>query len=151
MDMKRRDAIARDINLEDITSSERNAKVLRRLRGNFIWEDDNTLYVMEANDDDEEDYDEENSNLFRIDEGDDLSWLGYFIGRNQSLDKLAIWFLPRDRERIDGLFHGINCNRSLWDISIGGPGVDVGLQNLCSFFRENNYLTALTLRYTIVR
>ena len=145
MDIKRRDAIAHDINLEAITSSKRNAEVLRKLRDNFIWEDDNTLYIVEADDEEDEDDDGEEDNIFRIDEGDDLSWLGYFIGRNESLDDLTIWFLPQERERIDGFIHGVKYNRSLREFSIGVRGIDVGLQNLCSFFRENDNLDSLFL------
>eukprot|EP00984_Skeletonema_dohrnii_P017524 scaffold7994_cov83-Skeletonema_dohrnii-CCMP3373.AAC.5 len=99
MNMKRRDALARDINLADITSSKKNAEVLRKLRDNDQNWVDNALYIFEANDG-EEAYDDEEI-VFSIREGDDLGWLGYFIGRNQSLDVLAIHFLPQERERVD--------------------------------------------------
>ena len=138
MDMKRRDALAPDINLDDITSSKKNAEVLRRLRDNIIWEDNNTLYIEEE----EQDYFD--CDMFTIRERDDLSWVGYFIGRNQSLYDLTMK-LPEEREQIGAFIEGISCNRSLSVFSFDGFGTDVGLQNLCSFFRENDNLTKIFL------
>lgn len=140
MDMKRRDALARDINLEDITSSRRNADVLWRLRDNIVWEDINELYIEEE----EEEDDDFEDNKFIIREGDDLSWLGYFIGRNYSLDYLS-FVLPHDRERIGAFIEGVSYNRSLSGFSFQGFDTDVGLQNLCSFFRENDNLKMINL------
>ena len=72
--MERRDfnyyeANAADISLEKITSSEKNAKVLRRLRDG----DDNlTCFILGSG----------RYFQFRMGKGDDLGWLGYFIGRS---------------------------------------------------------------------
>ena len=117
MDMKRRDALAPDINLDDITSSKNNAEVLRRLRDNIIWEDNNTLYI------EEEEQDDFDCDMFTIRERDDLSWLGYFIGRNQSLYDLTMK-LPEEREQIGAFIEGISCNRSLSVFSFDGFGTD---------------------------
>eukprot|EP00985_Skeletonema_marinoi_P022129 scaffold13937_cov146-Skeletonema_marinoi.AAC.7 len=108
MNMSRRDALARDINLEDITSSKKNAEVLRKLRDNDQNWVDNALYIFEANEAEEaeDDDDDHEEMVFSIREGDDLGWLGYFIGRNQSLDDLAIHFLPQERERVDAFIEG---------------------------------------------
>eukprot|EP00984_Skeletonema_dohrnii_P001466 scaffold468_cov84-Skeletonema_dohrnii-CCMP3373.AAC.1 len=139
--MKRRDALARDIILEDITSSKKNAEVLRRLRDNDQnWGVDDALFIEEAYDEN----DDGDEMVFMISEGDDLGWLGYFIGRNQSLDVLAIHFLPQERERVDAFIKGVNCNRSLREFSLVYP-MDAGLHNLCSFFRDNNNLRSIHL------
>eukprot|EP00984_Skeletonema_dohrnii_P010606 scaffold4134_cov125-Skeletonema_dohrnii-CCMP3373.AAC.1 len=101
--MKRRDALARDINMADITSSKKNAEVLRKLRDNDQnWGVDDALFIEEAYDEN----DDGEAIVFMISEGDDLGWLGYFIGRNQSLDALAIHFLPQERERVDAFIKG---------------------------------------------
>ena len=60
----------------------------------------------DGNDGDDNDDDEEI--VFSIREGDDLGWLGYFIGRNQSLDKLFINFMPEERERVDAFIDGVS-------------------------------------------
>ena len=143
MDMKRRDALARDINFEDITSSRMNAEVLRRLRDN-IWEKNTTLYIEDEEDDDVEEFDIIASNEFIMREGENLSRLGYFIGRNQSLDDLRMK-LPEERDQIGALVEGVSYNRSLSVFSFQGFGTDIGLQNLCSFFRENDNLTMISL------
>uniref|UniRef100_A0A7S2P416 Uncharacterized protein n=1 Tax=Skeletonema marinoi TaxID=267567 RepID=A0A7S2P416_9STRA len=141
MNMKRRDALARDINLEDITSSNNNAEVLQRLRDNDRrWGFQDTLFIEEAYDGN----DDGDDMVFMISEGDDLGWLGYFIGRNQSLDALAIHFLPQERERVDAFIKGVNYNRSLREFSLVYP-MDLGLHNLCSFFRDNNNLRSIHL------
>ena len=149
MNMSRRDALARDINLEDITSSKKNAEVLRKLRDNDQNWVDNALYIFEANEAEEaeDDDDDHEEMVFSIREGDDLSWLGYFIGRNQSLDDLVIHFLPQERERVDAFIEGVNYNRSLRQLSTQ-PHIDVGLHNLCSLFRENNNLRSIHLHHS---
>jgi Ran GTPase-activating protein (RanGAP) involved in mRNA processing and transport len=142
MNMNRRDALAQDINLEDITSSKENAEVLRKLRdGGFYG--DNTLCIDEYYDG----YDDDDcNNLFVIEEGDDLSWLGYFIGRSRTLNELNIKFMPEERERIDAFIDGVSHNRSLWKFSVDPDGdIEISIQNLCPFFRENNNLTDIYL------
>jgi len=137
MNMNRRDALAQDINLEDITSSKENAEVLRKLRDGFYG--DNALFI----DEDDDDYNDDGyEDVFIIRDGDDLSWLGYFIGRNETLNEPCIKFMPQERERIDAFIDGVRHNRSLRDFSVI-PDRDIGIsiRNLCSFFRENNNLT----------
>ena len=85
--MERRDyeyyeANAADISLEDITSSEDNVEILRRLR-----DGDDTLTHLTLDS-------ERWPNNFHIGEGDDLGWLGYFIGKSECLHNLHIWNLP---------------------------------------------------------
>lgn len=73
------DERAQDINFEDITSCERNANILRMLRDDdTIWESRH-LYILD------EDI-EGGCDEFVVAEGDDMGWLGYFIGKSDLLD-----------------------------------------------------------------
>jgi len=110
--MERRDfnyyeANAADISLEKITSSEKNVKVLGRLRDG----DDNlTLFTLGS----------ESWFQFSIGKGDDLGWLGYFIGRSVKIQHLDIWhFLEDDegRQQIDAFFDGLARSQSIRRIS----------------------------------
>ena len=119
--MERRDyeyyeANAADISLEDITSSEDNVEILRRLR-----DGDDTLTHLTLDS-------ERWPNNFHIGEGDDLGWLGYFIGKSECLHNLHIWNLP-DREggeqQINSFMEGIARNQSirgLKSIQLGDNG-----------------------------
>jgi hypothetical protein len=86
MDVRFRDyyAYERDVQLEDITSCENNAAVLNWLRsGSFVWGAawEDILCITEMYDSTEGD----KVAQFIVREGDDLGWLGYFIGRNKHL------------------------------------------------------------------
>ena len=64
------EARAEDVKLEHITSSQQNADILERLRDNDPYF--TSIYFAETIDDGSD---------FIIREGDDLGWLGYFVGR----------------------------------------------------------------------
>ena len=112
------DVLVKDINLEDITSCERNADILRMLRdGDPLSQ----LFIMN-----EEDENGDSPDGFYIDEGDDLGWLGYFIGRSEVLEDLHIYcFFPEGGE--DGFYGGMSQNRSIKTLEIqcemGGEGL----------------------------
>mmetsp|Transcript_2010 Transcript_2010/g.3123 ORF Transcript_2010/g.3123 Transcript_2010/m.3123 type:complete len:505 (-) Transcript_2010:60-1574(-) len=150
MNMNRRDALAPDVNLEEITSSKQNAEVMRRLRDNIRWEG-NTLCITEGVDDDNDDDDNDDNEemVFSIREGDDLSWLGYFIGRNQSLDDLSVEFMPEERERVDAFIDGVSHNRSMRELA-ALAGTDIRVRKLYPFFRENNNLTKICLYHAVI-
>src|SRR5210317_582296 len=110
------DARVNDVNLEEITSSENNANILRALRDE---QPDNfskkiRLYTGEL-----DAIINETDEIFFIREGDDMGWVGYFIGRSQILDSLVIADLPQDRERFDALMEGIARNKSITKLLIG--------------------------------
>ena len=67
------DERAQDINFEDITSCERNANILRMLRDDDPNWKSRHLYILD------EDI-EGSCDEFVVAEGDDLGWLGYFVG-----------------------------------------------------------------------
>jgi hypothetical protein len=96
---------AQDVRLEDITSSEQNKNIIRRLRDGDS--DLTALYVI----DDERNGD---SNEFTIERGDDLSWLGYFIGESRMLKKICISCeMPEN-----ALVEGVCRNRSIQSLEI---------------------------------
>eukprot|EP00984_Skeletonema_dohrnii_P026066 scaffold15321_cov83-Skeletonema_dohrnii-CCMP3373.AAC.4 len=109
--MERRDfnyyeANAADISLEKITSSEKNAKILRQLCDG----DYNLSILLLGN---------QRWVQFRMGKGDDLGWLGYFIGRSVKLQQLDIRGLPADegKQQIDAFFDGLARSQSIRSIS----------------------------------
>ncbi len=73
------EARARDVNLESITSSERNELILEKLRNNDASFKEMSIVGT--------DYDESKTDDdFDVQEGDDLGWLGYFIGQSTRLE-----------------------------------------------------------------
>jgi hypothetical protein len=113
------DARVNDIHLRDITSSEKNVNILRALRDE---PNDCTYISLLSREVDEDPF----YNDFVIREGDDLGWLGYFIGtRSTCLDNLRIFALPEERERIDALMEGIARIKTIKRIHIE---TDLGVQ-----------------------
>eukprot|EP00985_Skeletonema_marinoi_P025874 scaffold19439_cov145-Skeletonema_marinoi.AAC.1 len=129
------DALVQNINLGDITSSEHNANILRKLRdGNPCW--NKTLYILE--DEIDGDIDE-----FIIRTGDDLGWLGYFIGRSEVIEALEVQYLSEEGEQVDAFMRGVACNQSITELSIKTDLNVQGFKNLGLFLRNNNSLTDL--------
>jgi len=69
------------IKIEDITSDELNRQILQRLKDND--ENLDNLYIMDVS---ENDADEE----YIPTNGEDIGWLGYFIGNNTELQVLNL-------------------------------------------------------------
>ena len=125
------EAHAADVSLDEITSSFYNKVILQRLRdgdlnsmsigGNSYWD------------------------KFTIREGDDLGWLGYFIGRSESLQELTIKGWSEDEEgeqrnihAIHALSDGIARNRSIQNVcvdNLGNAGLDAIFCNLTQLER----------------
>ncbi|KAK1734041.1 leucine-rich repeat protein [Skeletonema marinoi] len=127
------EARAKDVKLENITSSQQNADILERLR-------DNDPYFTSIFISDESDYDE---NGFVVREGDNLGWLGYFVGRSKQLEGLYIDNFP-DNLNIDAFLRGLGYNRSIESLTIY---TDLGrsFKSLVPFLRNNSSLRDLTL------
>ena len=95
------EAHAANVSSDDITSSDKNKRTLQRLRDghiqsigigeNFYWD-------------------------FVVSEGDDLGWLGYFIGKSKSLRKLTIEVWSEDV--IHALSDGIARNQSIKNVIV---------------------------------
>eukprot|EP00984_Skeletonema_dohrnii_P009304 scaffold3549_cov110-Skeletonema_dohrnii-CCMP3373.AAC.6 len=125
------EARAKDVKLDDITSSQQNADILERLR-----DDDPDFTYISITD---ETYD--GSDLF-LREGDNLGWLGYFFGRSKQVKELYIYDLP-DNLKMDEFFGGLGHNRSIQQLYIY---TDLGesLQSLGPLLRNNGSLRDLT-------
>eukprot|EP00984_Skeletonema_dohrnii_P025543 scaffold14722_cov73-Skeletonema_dohrnii-CCMP3373.AAC.2 len=131
---------ARDVKFEDITSCEDNAEILQRLHDQS-W--DTSLIRLRSTDDDIADDD-----YFVVSEGDDLGWLGYFIGKSKYLEDLRIgsW---GGGGNIEALIEGINHNQSIDCLHIGTDLRGVSFRNLGPFFRNNNRLVQLEISFEV--
>eukprot|EP00984_Skeletonema_dohrnii_P010495 scaffold4092_cov105-Skeletonema_dohrnii-CCMP3373.AAC.4 len=106
------EANAADISLEDITSSEQNKQIFQQLRDGDLELDRITLgrggqfYFTKI------------CELLLIREGDDLGWLGYFIGRSVKLQGLEICHLNLPEyegweQQIHAFMDGLARNQSI--------------------------------------
>jgi len=133
------DKLARDCNLskrflKNITSSERNENILRWLR-------DDDLYALSIGEGDT-DYSE-----FIVREGDDLGWLGFYIGKCRTLEALHIFDMPGDIDQINEFLRELSRNQSLQELCINTDLVDAITEKFGEFFRHNKSLYELDLRY----
>ena len=129
------EAHANDVKLGDITSDEDNADILACLRDN----DPDLKYfstVTEREDD---------GNDFVVREGDHLGWLGYFAGRNETIETLYIDNIP-DNINLNTFLQGLGHNRSIKTLHIWA---DLGesFQSLIPFLRYNDSLRHLNFNY----
>jgi hypothetical protein len=138
------DALVQDINLEDITSCKRNADFLRILRdGDPDWNKQLFIFFEE---DEVADPDED----FLVGEGDDLGWLGYFIGRSQVLQELYIYYLPEGGNQIKSFFEGMSQNRSIESLVLYCDiGID-GWSRLGGFLENNHNLSRLEFQGVMI-
>eukprot|EP00986_Skeletonema_menzelii_P006059 scaffold2288_cov131-Skeletonema_menzelii.AAC.5 len=123
-------ARAKDVKLGDITSDGWNADILASLRDN----DSVVGYIsITTSHDDVGD--------FVVREGDDLGWLGYFVGRSKQLETLFIDSFP-ENINIDAFVRGLGHNRSIQTLEIG---IDLGerFRSLFPFMRNNDSLRVL--------
>eukprot|EP00984_Skeletonema_dohrnii_P016359 scaffold7259_cov77-Skeletonema_dohrnii-CCMP3373.AAC.1 len=103
---------AASIKLEEITSSENNAMILRRLRDG----DDKLRHLSLGS---------QGWSKFHIGEGNDLGWLGYFIGKSVKLYSLDIWDFPvyeGVEQQIHAFMDGIARNQSIRKIITSSLG-----------------------------
>ena len=100
------DALAASVRLKDKTSSSENRALLHRIKNN----DPALTYlcIHGFQDDEEEEYGENN---FQVRDGEDLGWLGYFIGENETLKSLYVCSLPTCKDQIRTLFTRIQRNK----------------------------------------
>jgi hypothetical protein len=131
------ETLAQDINLEDITSCKGNAILLRKIRdGDPNW--NKFLYIMNRDDHDDDDYNPDED--FVVAEGDDLGWLGYFIGRSEVIEDLHIYYLPEGGDEINKFVEGMSQNLSLKTFRVSNViGVD-GWSRLGNFVENNRNL-----------
>ena len=127
------EAFAKGVKFEDITSSHHNANILASLRDNDA--EFNQISIVNYSFADWQD--------FVAREGDDLGWLGYFVGRSKQLETLCIDSFPNN---INAFMRGLGQNRSVQTLQIS---VDLGESFKCliPFLRNNESLRKLSLSY----
>ena len=97
----------------DIVTNGNNRIVLRRIKRNSKYDDNECLYIQNQHDDDGEDCVD-----YVPESAYDMGWLGYFVGRNNHLKELCIRdFEPSSRasfeEVLTPFLMGVNNNRSI--------------------------------------
>ena len=141
--MDRRDtnyyeAHAQTINLDKIASSGGNATILQQLRDN----DPNFTTLGIANSDNEYAVDDDD---YLVDRGDDLGWLGYFVGQSNTLQSLYLSTKMIDNVIRFGVFiEGLNRNRSIETLYICADLGSEYFRKMSDFFRSNNNLRELS-------
>jgi len=131
-------ALADTIKIEDITSDKQNQSILQRLKDND--ERLNSVHITNSN-----------PNPSYIDyyyipeeEGEDIGWLGYFIGNNTKLQTLHLCGNWASHSHIRSLFIGLNRNKTIQNISFELVNLSDALMfpMLDNFFKNNHNLTA---------
>jgi Ran GTPase-activating protein (RanGAP) involved in mRNA processing and transport len=114
------------VNLTDVTSSSENAIILQKLRDDDLGL--THLGIGERNDDE---------NIFVVREGDDLGWLGYFIGGCTTLSYLNITYLPQENWRSLAFIRELVSNRSIDHLEISTDFGEDGFQSLGSLLKSD--------------
>mmetsp|Transcript_32266 Transcript_32266/g.65625 ORF Transcript_32266/g.65625 Transcript_32266/m.65625 type:complete len:692 (+) Transcript_32266:195-2270(+) len=133
-DQKYYDMLAEIIDLNRITSSKKNAEILRKLRDN-AWNEKKDLYVA--------DYDDSEGDYFCAEEGDDWGWLGYFVGRNKQIRGLNLYCLPEEEDEVDAFMESLCRNQSIERLDI--RRCDIDISSLSPFIINSRNLRALEL------
>ena len=125
------DEHAQNVDLDDITSSVNNAEILQMLRDDDPGLSD--LWITQQHNFED---------AFFLQGGNDLGWLGYFIGRNTKLRNLRIYCTYM--QQITALLRGIEQSKSIRELDICGD------HNVLSFLSamlqsERCCLTSLSL------
>ena len=105
--------------MEDITSCPNNRDILQRIKDN-----DPTLTRLRIVEMDDNGVNSDGGTFFLggtifLSGGNDLGWLGYYIGENETLLGLDIHYLPA-QEQVEIFFIGLQRNESIKSISFDG-------------------------------
>ena len=133
-DQKYYDMLAQIIDLNCITSSNKNAEIFRKLRGD-AWEKKDDLRITQY----DYDYDE----YFCAGEDDDWGWLGYFVGRNKQIRGLHLYCLPEEEDEVDAFMEGLCRNHSIE--RIGATHCEIDFSSLSPFIINSRNLRSLEL------
>ncbi len=126
------------VNLENVTSSDDNAIILQKLRDNDP--DLTRLYI-------EQEFFEDPSCEFVVTEGDDLGWLGYFLGGNTTLTELHIEYLSEEKWRIIAFIRELVSNRSIQKLRVSTDLGD-GFHSLGDLLMKSDTLVSLEFNST---
>ena len=125
-------ALADTVKIEDITSDEPNQEILRKLKNND--ESFDKLYILS---------DATETNEYIPIDGEDIGWLGYYIGQNTNLQGLYFY------ETIDNesFFKEMCCNTTIKNVHFNGINVLVGqvISMLGTFFKNNHNLIEIKI------
>ena len=135
-------ALASTIKIEDITSNKQNQYILHRLKDN----DDSihTLYVKDASVYERDELRKLHMDYDYIpDDGEDLGWLGYYIGQNTKLQDLK-FYTAIDNE---SFYKEMSCNTSIQNVHFYGINVSVGkvFSMLGTLLKNNHNLTEISV------
>ena len=123
-------ALADAINIDDITSSKDNQDILRRLKEIDTTLNSNSMRIIS----------DINSSFGDINylptDGEDLEWLGIYLGGNSTLHELDIAFLKALPKQF---YKGLDRNRSIRKLSFNYMNLLNGVvfQTLNQFFTSN--------------
>eukprot|EP00984_Skeletonema_dohrnii_P011452 scaffold4580_cov73-Skeletonema_dohrnii-CCMP3373.AAC.3 len=143
MDADRRDyeyyeERAEYVKFEDITSSEHNANIFELLVAVNPIEWNKKIYLLEEEIDGDPDE-------FVVGEGDDLGWLGFFLGRTSHLVELHIKYFPAGKDKMNAFMDGFKHNTWLQELYISTDLGRDGYESLGHMLRNNDALVNLCL------
>ena len=125
-------ALADTIKIEDITSDEPNREILHKLKNSD--ESFDRLYITSNA--------TEKNEYIPID-GEDIGWLGYFVGQNTNLQGLYFYETVKD----ESFYKEMSCNKYIEKIYISNFGISDGkiFHMLDYFFKNNQNLTTIEM------
>lgn len=147
MDIDKRDyeyykAHAKDVDLDDITSSDHNANLLMMLRdGDPDWNGKFFLLNEEIDGDSDE---------FIVDDGDDMGWLGYFLGSSEHVVEFGMRFFPEGKDEMEAFMVGLKHNASLRELYISTDLGREGYESLGYMLRNNDNLGSICLHEFVI-
>jgi Ran GTPase-activating protein (RanGAP) involved in mRNA processing and transport len=124
------DAHAHNIDLEQITSDHHNAIILQKLRDN-----DPELTDLSI----DQNVDDDPSIEFAVREGDDLGWLGYFLGGCTTLTELYIRYLSQEKWRTLAFIRELVSNRSIQRLAIS-TDLGEGFHSLGTLLKSDTFV-----------
>ena len=131
--------LAKDINLDEVTSCRSNAIILRMLRDG---DDIKGLDIVDPPEDEVYTATGAATSRFFVGEEDDLGWLGYFIGKSE-IESLTIAHLPEGSYQTIRFFDGISQNRYIKYLHIYEDIGTVGWSKLGCFLENHRDLLHL--------
>ena len=126
------DALASTIQFKNITSDKAKQTILRRLKDNDP--EFTTLFICNQ-DQIDDDFD------FCPINGEELGWLGYFIGKNTTLNELGISSTPSPscNAGVEGFRRGLAGNNSIRRISLCRHRLEGSVFELLDLFLKSNH------------
>jgi len=130
-------AMADTIKIEDITSNEQNQMILRQLKENDP--DLEVIYIFDESFDPDE---AENTHDYIHINGDDIGWLGYYVGQSTNLHELHLCYGNDD---FKNFYREMRSNTSIQKIYFNGGCCVMNPveEQMALFFQNNHKLTTI--------